>query len=153
MARAFVLLLVLPTMLMPPGMCICRLFPVGRAPTPLAHEQRSVASHAAGHRPDCACEPCRSRAVLSDQGDDRPAQPPSRGPSQPADHWPGCPAAVGAVPLNMVVPTATVTADLVATAAFFTHVVESAGSPARVATTPSPATSPPLFISHCTLLI
>ncbi|MBX9623596.1 MAG: hypothetical protein K2X82_07260 [Gemmataceae bacterium] len=57
------------------------------------------------------------------------------------------------MPLNMVVPTGTVTFDLVATAGFFTPVAESVVSPARAVAAPSPATSPPLFISNRALLI
>jgi hypothetical protein len=53
----------------------------------------------------------------------------------------------------MVVPTVTVQADLVAAAGFFTPVEVAVVSPVRATPIPAPAYSPPLFISHCTLLI
>jgi hypothetical protein len=53
----------------------------------------------------------------------------------------------------MVVPTVTVQTDLVAAAGFFMPVEVAVVSPVRVTPIPAPAYSPPLFISHCTLLI
>ena len=151
MARAFVLLLILPTLLMPPGVCICRIVPLAGEPVAPLSPRHAALSHAVSPRPDCSCNSCRTRTAAACGQEDQ--TPPDRGPAGPRDHWPGCPAAVGAVPLSMVVPTAAVTPEFPATVGFFTPVVEAVAFPARVTAAPSPAASPPLFISFCTLLI
>lgn len=158
MLRALVLLLMLPPMLMPPGMCICQFVPTGTASAPpSASPVRELsASHDTNPRADCTCASCRSQAgaALPADSDNQPS-PGDDGPSrhEPGKHWPGCPAAADATPFNMVVPTVTVQADLVAAAGFFTPVVVAVVSPVRATPIPAPAYSPPLFISHCTLLI
>lgn len=158
MLRALVLLLMLPPMLMPPGMCICQFVPVGTAsnPLPASSSRELSASHDASPRADCTCASCRSQtgSALPTGSDNQPTQS-DDGPSRPGPgkHWPGCPAAADAAPFNMVVPAVTVQADLVAAAGFFTPVEVAVVSPVRPTPVPSPAHSPPLFISHCTLLI
>jgi hypothetical protein len=57
------------------------------------------------------------------------------------------------VPLNAAVPPIKAQADLVATANFFTPITETLVSRDRTQPVPSRTSSPPLFISHCTLLI
>lgn len=155
MLRALVLLLLLPPMLLPPGMCICQFVPAENVPaSPIAAAPKSVAAHA-GARPDCPCESCRERAasVSRDEGDG-PRTPDDATPRPgPAKHWPGCPAAVGAVPLTVVMATVAVPADFAAAVGFFAP-TSAVGVPcARTAPVPPPTCSTPLYLSHCTLLI
>ena len=161
MFRVLVLLLILPPMLMPPGMCICQFVQIGNvpaAPVSALPDRQSSVGHASSPRPDCACDSCRRARTASagpGRGDDQPTQPPSERPSGPwpGKHWPGCPAAVGDVPLNVAVPTITAQADLTTAAGFFTPIAETVVSSGCVAPVLPPAASPPLFISHCALLI
>ena len=151
MLNAVVLLLTLPSLLMPPGMCVCRLASVPKAPvsstTPTPAGLVEL-THAASPRPDCSCESCRVRTEPSKE-----RESPRPGPSGPTEHAPGCPAAAGALPLSMVVPVATVIVDLVATLDPVSLVLEPVAEPARVRSAPSSATSPPLFLAHYALLI
>lgn len=152
MFRALVLLLILPPLLMPPSMCICQFVPVGKAsPAP---ERRSVASHATSPRPDCNCYSCRSQAA-TEHGKDDPTQKPTEEPfgPEPGKHWPGCPAAVGSIPLSTTLPTVTTQVDLGAMITLFCPAPETIALARRAAPVSRPAVSPPLFISHCTLLI
>lgn len=155
MIRALVLLLILPTLLMPPGMCICRLMPAASAtPTPAFPSGKTTASHAADPRPDCSCDSCRARAAaLAHSGSGTEPTSPSPSDSGPAKHSPGCPAAADAAPLGLLLPTTTVQVDFVATSGLFTTISELVVSTVRVAPVPKLDCSPPLFISHCTLLI
>lgn len=160
MIRALVLLLILPMLLLPPGMCICQFVPIGNAPAapvPASPDRQPSVGPASNLQPDRACDSCcRTRtAAVPECGDDWPTQPPAERPSAPGPgkHWPGCPAAIGDLPLNAAVPPVKVQADLVATASFFTPITETVVSPDRTAPLPPPASSPPLFISHCALLI
>lgn len=156
MFRALVLLLILPMLLMPPGMCICQFVPIGNvsaASVPAPPDRHPSVGHDSDPRPDCTCDSCcRARAAaVPERGDDQPTQPPSD--PGPGKHLPGCPAAVGDVPLNAAVPPIKAQADLVATANFFTPITETLVSRDRTQPVPSRTSSPPLFISHCTLLI
>lgn len=154
------LLLILPMLLMPPGMCICQFVPIGNAsagPVPASPDREPSVGYAADTRSDCACRSCQRAGTASavpERGDDRPTQPVG-GPSDPwpGKHWPGCPAAVVDMPLNAAIPPVKVQTDLVAAATFFTPTTETVVSPDRAAPLPSPTGSPPLFISHCALLI
>jgi hypothetical protein len=53
----------------------------------------------------------------------------------------------------MVVPAVAVHVDFAETPGFFIRAAEAVVSPVPVAVEPCPPVSPPLFISHCTLLI
>lgn len=154
MSRTLLLLLVLPSLLMPPGTCICRVLGVTNVPTaPQTSDSAggNISQHAGNPQPNCSCESCRVR--VDDAERDQPA-PPTRGPSSPGDHLPGCPAAVGAVVLDVIAPPVVSPAhDAVATIGIVTPVVEHTAALARVASETPPAVGPPLFISHCSLLI
>lgn len=155
MFRALVLLLILPPLLIPPGMCICQFVPIGKAsaaPTPSPH---ASVGQAAGPRSDCTCDSCRrSRtAAVPERGDDRPTPPPGGPVPVPGKHWPGCPAVGGLAPLSTVVLPAPVQADLVLAPDFYTPIAESDIPLDRTAPASPPFSSPPLFISHCALLI
>lgn len=157
MVRVLVLLLIQPAMLMPPGMCICQFFPIGKVTYASANLQRPV-GQADHHQSDCSCESCAFAKTTSvpECGDDRPnhhAPPQQPSAPSPGKHCPGCPAAVGESPLTFAVPTVTVQADLIAVATFYSPRTESVVPRERVAPpSPTPA-SPPLFISYCSLLI
>lgn len=156
MLRAVVLLLMLPSMLVPPGLCICRFVPIQATSLTSSPADRHLSTpHASNPRPDCSCDSCHARktSTAPAHGDNRPADEPVA--PAPVKHWPGCPAAADAAPLNMVVPVAAVPGDLLLTAAadFFTPIDGVVASPARASAVPLPTTSPPLFISHCSLLI
>ena len=159
MFRALVLFLILPPLLMPPGMCICQLVPTTSASTtpPSAPAEQPTASHAASPRPDCTCYSCRSQAASGapEHGDRHLAQTPTEEPfgPEPGKHWPGCPAAVGSAPLVVVLPTVTTPVDLAAITTSFAPAAETVVSAIRAVPVSAPAVSPPLFISHCTLLI
>jgi hypothetical protein len=156
MFRAFVLLLMLPTMLMPPGMCVCRFVPIGKSSAGHfpAHSSRSLlATHDAPASSDCACDSCRLRATLNFPilPGDQPAHSPT-GPG-PAKHWPGCPAEIGELPLPLPAPTAEALVALDAIADPPSSVVSVASSRVRVAPLAPDFVSPPLFLSHCALQI
>lgn len=156
MLRLLALLLMLPTTLMPPGMCICRIVSVGAAsvaPRSASSDRLISVTHAANPRSDCTCESCRSRTAVAvpEHGDDQPSRLPSD--PGPVKHWPGCPAAADAVPITMTVPVVTAPADFVVATVLIAPPAETTLSPVRVASVPTAFTARPLYISHCALLI
>lgn len=155
MLRALVLFLTLPTLLMPPGMCVCQFisFPQSSNPRVEPSPRSTYASHPTNPRSDCRCDSCLAHTASPPVGgtDEHPTDGPSR--HSPGKHWPGCPAAVGAGPATVILPAVTVPADLDTRVGIFVPVVECVVSPLRTTPVPSPALCPPLFISHCTLLI
>jgi hypothetical protein len=157
MFRVLVLLLILPLLLMPPGVCVCQFFPIGNAAaSPAARDRNPSVGCASDPFPDCTCDSCHARAAsAAPEGvDDQPARQPEQRPARGhGEHWPGCPAAVGNLPIGAAVPPVKVQADFVVAASFFTPITVTAVSPGRAATVPPRTGSPPLFISFCTLLI
>lgn len=160
MLRALVALLLAIPQLMPPGMCICQFVPTSEqpaAPTQLPSPGRVTAGHVADRGQKCSCESCRNQASSVDRTDAGEAQGTKRADRDPAKpgpvkHPPGCPAALGAMPTKMLVSAVTVQVDSDAVCYMLT--VESALAVARATAWVSPQTGdPPLFISHCTLLI
>lgn len=153
MTRALLLLLVLPSLLMPPGTCVCRLLPVTNVSTTTRTSgltSEDITRHTGNPQPNCSCESCRVR--VDDAERDHPV-PPTRVPSVP-DHLPGCPAAVGAVVLDVIVsPVLSPALDPSATVGIVTPTVEHRPALARVTSEAPPTVDPPLFISHCSLLI
>lgn len=153
MALAF---LALVPMLMPPGTCICRLVPGGDsfAAPPIADLEETSPAPAAKVHANC-CEGCRTSKedAYARHHNEQPTKP-TDGPTQPAPekHWPGCPAASDAIPLSVVVQPSTVPVDYVVEACYFTH-SETVATQVRSIRVPTPVVSPPLFISHCALLI
>lgn len=159
MSRELVLLLTLPALLTPQGMCVCQFVPIAltaaasrSAPTPDGFS----ADHAANAHPDCVCEACRSRATADSGGNGRHRSSPDGGPNAPVPpgkHWPGCPAAADAVPLAVTAPAVAVPTDFLAAADQLSPLAEAIPSNFRVSPRPAPAAPRPLFISHCALLI
>lgn len=101
MTRVLVLLLIAPSLLMPPGTCVCQCF---RGVTqPGTH----VTQAATQHSPVCTCESCRESRAAEIPEHHAPAKP------APTDHVPGCPAALDAAQVAAVVPAfAAVSCDL-----------------------------------------
>ena len=159
MPQALVLLLVLPSLLMPPRMCICQFasLGIGAAESRSASPDRPLMlAHSDNHRTECACESCRTRAAAAFQEghNGQPSRRPADAPADPgpAKHWPGCPAAAGVGPLKMILPAVTALDDA-ATTTFCTPNAVTAVSTVRAAPVTSRAVLPALFISHCSLLI
>ena len=141
MTRVLVLLLVVPSLLMPPGMCVCQCFRgVSQPSTTVKHV---VATH---HTPVCTCESCReSREVESPQ---------HRLPGKPAptDHLPGCPAALDAAQVAAVVPALAVVSCDLPLAPFDRPTLEPSGRLSRPTDAPA-APFPSRALAHRVLLI
>jgi hypothetical protein len=147
MFRLLLTILIALPMLMPPGMCVCQFAPIAsnEAVTRFEMEERHVAG-----RTDCHCASCLGRAV-DDVG--RKAMP-YDSPVAPKhdDHSPHCPAALGDLPTKMAVPAITIHLDT--DVGFISAVVEGVAIRARTIDVVNKTESfPPLFISHCTLVI
>jgi hypothetical protein len=142
-------------MLMPPGTCICRLVPGGGDSGGAVAVHGQPVLHTTKDSANCCCEGCRTSKedAYARHHDEQPTKP-IDGPTQPAPekHWPGCPAASDAIPLSVVVQPSTVPVDYVVEACYFTH-SETVATLVRSIRVPTPVVSPPLFISHCALLI
>jgi hypothetical protein len=136
---------------MPPGMCLCQFAPA----VPPAKSVVVTPDEAAAVAPaeKTCCKRCVRHADAEPAGPS-PA-PRTAEPLQPAPptHAPDCPVITGLSPYTAVLADsvgvewclpATVSADSVGAI--------DAGR-TLVAAGPSPSLSPPLFISHCTLLI
>ncbi len=158
MVRTVVTILVAVPLLMPPGMCLCQFAPAGHvfATTWAEATRQEHAAHTPGSRPDCRCDSCRERAVGPDlpagsQGRPSPDGPP---PSGPGKHPPGCPAALGDMPTKVSAPAVTIPFDA-NPGPCFDSLVAGPTAPVRGARegVSAQAASPPLFISHCSLLI
>lgn len=160
MYRVGVHLVAALAMLMPPGMCVCQFVPSGKATAdPLLTLPRTQPAPAHS-RLGCSCESCRRGVAPADQpaaDDHSRANRSDDGPTRPGpvNHQPGCPAATDGIPFGVAVPTVTVQADvdLVAVSRAGDPIIERLGSLVRTLSPPARAVSPPLFISHCALLI
>ena len=154
MVRAVVTFLVAVPMLMPPGMCICQFAPTGMA----AAGTRTIAARApaVAHSSDagrnCRCDSCREQAPALGGHEPTPAGSPTH--PQPDRHSPGCPALLGDTPTKMAAPALTLHLDADPVPSFVSAVVETSRVQGRdrdaAVRTDS---SPPLFLSHCSLLI
>ncbi len=158
MLRGLVTFLVSLQLLMPPGLCICQFAPHANevnianfrvGPIADQHTDEAVRS--------CCCTACLSHGT-SDRGTARselpqkPFQEEQNAP-KPANHFPGCPAELGDMPTKLAVSV--VILELDDFEGVFSVDWSNANNPvgrekARLDFTPH---SPPLFISHCTLVI
>lgn len=155
MLRTLVTLLVSLQLLMPPGMCVCQFAPSGKASAASLHRSapQNVSTHISVPRSECRCDSCREDAASSDRNrptptDDAPAHP------APGKHAPGCPAALGDMPTKMVTPAVELNLDAGHAASYVFSLSERL-APVSLSRdrTSFTAPAPPLFISHCTLLI
>ena len=144
-------------MLMPPGMCLCQFAPAGNdcsPPAPLTAPLR-----AGGHPAsvDCCCDSCRERAgvvTAVSQGEEKPRPSDRPASPHPGKHAPGCPAALGDIPNKMAAAAVTLPLDASAAVGFVSAVVPATAVRSRDRDVETFAVvSPPLFISHCSLLI
>lgn len=162
MFRLLLTFLVGLPMLMPPGMCLCQFLPCGRAsaddkqqPTP----GQVTVSSGGDAAPSCGC---RRRQSDSEQAKQEPGKPggwenipvehssPDRLPGQ---HAPDCPAAFTTATERVALLTFQVQALACLAPVFVGVVPASVQSNTPVYGVPSHVHSPPLFLSHCTLLI
>jgi hypothetical protein len=154
MFRAVVTVLVAVPMLMPPGMCLCQFAPAGTtaAGTRSAAARTSVPGHSPGDGRDCRCDSCRGQALTLGGQESAPAGPPTH--PEPGKHAPGCPASLGDTPTKMASPALALHLDANPAPGFVSAVVETRRARGRDRDAASHAdSSPPLFLSHCSLLI
>lgn len=154
MFRAVITFLIAVPMLMPPGMCICQFAPTE---TPAAGT-RAVAARtpAVGHSSNagrnCRCDSCREQAPAPDGQEPTPAGSPTH--PGPGKHAPGCPALLGDTPTKMASPALALHLDANPVPGFVSAVVEPNRARGRDRDAAGHAdSSPPLFLSHCSLLI
>lgn len=147
--RTLLLLLVVPALLMPPGMCVCQFVPCG--------EDVRSGSGACGVGPSEATEVCCtcSHADRDDPTANAPCSCPLGGgkphPS-PGKPWPDCPVVTGEAPDKFTTPAPVLLA--LDPAAVVLWDVETPAAPAGRTQQVSPRlASPPLFISQCSLVI
>jgi hypothetical protein len=163
MPRTILAILASLPMLVPPGMCVCKLAPRWFAAAPAATVTPPPATVAI-ESPSHSCCGCKKHRKARQQKlphqaahcacPSCPADP-SRTPAERDEHHPGCPKALG-VPL-VVVQARSGSATL--------HMLDFLASPLLVPEQVSvgktawpdpdgvPILAPPLFLSHCTLLI
>lgn len=142
-------------LLQPTGYCVCKAGGFGGPSSVPVRESVEVQpqGHAAGKKAGCTCSECapagKGRITTTPTAPTPPA-----GPSPVKDHLPGCPASPGADSLKWVDPSP----QLVTVLALPTLVTLLTAEPAL--TVPPPAStparwssSPPLYLSHCSLVI
>ena len=157
MLRAVLTFLIAVPMLMPPGMCICQFASAGSACSPSA--PLTAPLHDGGHPAsvDCCCDSCRERAgAISavSQEEEKPRPPDRPASPHPGKHAPGCPAALGDIPNKMATAAVMLHLDASPAVGFVSAVVPATAPRSRDRDIENFAVvSPPLFISHCALLI
>lgn len=156
MFRTLVTALVSLQLLMPPGMCICQAAPLrsALASKSVASPEMGLVSAAPGtHRASCQCESCRTPSDRTDRNES-PESERTPNPPSPGKHAPGCPASLGDMPNKLLAPSAEAPTNV---AQAFCDLLPPASFSISVATLRDcpndTAKSPPLFISHCALLI
>lgn len=153
MRTALAFLALLPT-LMPPGMCICQFAPAIRV-APVSQSavniEETASAHLANTKSRCSCDSCRVQALPVAE---IPLAAADGAPSQePIQHAPGCPAAADAVPLTLLIQSATIPIDASATLDFLSPIWLPSVPTVCLHSVALLQSAPPLFISHCALLI
>lgn len=154
LARVLMLVASLP-LLFPPGFCICKVGGGGVAPFGQAQVAGSQKIKPGLSKSGC----CANRDCTGDHAG-RPASQPGESKSRPApaprddSHLPGCPAAAGADWFKVVEPVQTPVHTLppVALVPFRLLAVVSVAAPPITTFTNWPS-SPPIYLSHCSLVI
>jgi hypothetical protein len=144
--RLFLLFLVTPALLMPPGMCVCQFAPCGEASreevTACAVQRAETTSTS------CTCAHASRKQELPCEcpdGDERP----SRLPGKP---WPDCPVVTGTAPDKFTTPSPVLLAlDSAPPVAWALETPAVLGG--RVSHAPPRIVAPPLFICQCSLVI
>lgn len=140
MTRVLVLLLVVPSLLMPPGMCVCQYL---RGVTQPGTHLTQAATH---HTPVCTCEPCHESRSAGIPERHAPAKP------TPADHVPGCPAALDAAQVAAVVPAVAAVSGDISLAPLDQPTLDPSGRLSRPTLAPA-VPFPSRALAHCVLLI
>ena len=153
MLKAAITFLVGIQLLMPPGVCLCQFVSVDH----LQHSITTLQPSATVTRSQCSCGSCLHRLVSTERAEDaavlevsspRPIAP------QPEKHSPGCPAELGDMPTKIVSPGITLQSDEYESGFPLVWTSESTKPLVRDFERQTyTAHFPPLFISHCTLLI
>lgn len=139
MLRTAVTILVAVSLLVPPGTCVCQFVPTGTPAADTAARQARV--------PSC-CHSCHERKA---ERDHTPADSPAN--HAPGKHAPGCPALHGDVPATTAAPAFALDLDATPAPRFDPVVVVSPVRRGYERDVIRHADSPPLFLSHCSLLI
>ena len=140
MTRALVLLLVVPSLLMPAGTCVCQCFRGVTRPGTLLTQ---AATH---HTAVCTCESCRESREAESPEHRVPAKP------APTDHVPGCPAALDAAQVAAVVPAVVAASCDLTTAPLDRPSLQPSGRLSRPTDSPG-AQFPSRVLAHRVLLI
>ena len=150
--RTLLLLAVGLPMLMPPGVCVCQFVPYepGGAAEPARTVDVSAALQDSADAQRCGC----CRRDRSSGGDFTHGAAPAKNPGPvPGKHWPGCPAAIGAAPVKVAVPAPTPFQPDAPACLFVAHTAEPRLPSVSADFTSTAPAAPPLYLSHCTLLI
>lgn len=158
MFKAAVTFLVGIQLLLPPGMCLCQFVLVDRAaPVDLPLSTTTLQPSVTVTRIKCSCDSCFHRVVSAERSDDIAAlevSPPRPIAPQPEKHLPGCPAELGDMPTKIAVPNVALQFDDYESDLPMDWAIESERPLVLDFVQRTFASrSPPLFISHCTLLI
>lgn len=140
-------------LLQPAGYCVCKADGFGGSSPVRGSVEVQPPDHAAGKKAGCTCSDCTSPGKSRITTTPTAPTPPA-GPTPVKDHLPGCPASPGADSLKWVDPTPQVVTVLALPAL----VCLPAFNPALTAAAPTfPVvrwwSSPPLYLSHCSLVI
>ena len=143
-------------LLQPTGFCVCKAGGFGGPSSVPAQGAVEVQSHdhAAGKKAGCTCSECspigKGRITTTPTAPTPPA-----GPTPVKDHLPGCPASPGADSLKWVDPSPQLVTVLALPALDTLLTAEPALTvlPLAVPTSARWSSSPPLYLSHCSLVI
>lgn len=153
LARLLMLVASVP-LLFPPGYCICksgggeRVGATGHGPV-VAQRADSSARSPSGCCGNRNCAGDHERRTPAGESKSRPGPAP-----QDNDHMPGCPAAAGADASKWVEPSQTLAHTLPPLVVVVVLPVDVAGRRRPPVATPTNwPSSPPLYLSHCSLVI
>lgn len=141
-------------LLQPTGYCVCKAGGFG-GPSSVPVRGTSEVPHnsSTGKKAGCTCSHCAAPAEGQPAGDPVAQTPPAK-PSPADDHLPGCPASPGADSLKWVDPSPQVVVVLALLEVVVIHAAEPASVvPQAAPTSARYSSSPPLYLSHCSLVI
>lgn len=149
LARVLMLVACVP-LLLPPGICVCKAGQPVRTSSPLEQVEARTNPAPAAAKPGCCSQPrctAESRSSSLPPGDQSPAPPDD-------SHMPGCPASPSAEAAKWVEPTQSFTTVLPPLDVVAIRPVQVVASAAPlISTSTNWPSSPPLYLSHCSLVI
>ncbi len=154
LARILMLVACVP-LLQPTGFCVCKARGFGgSSPVPVRETVEVQApAHSAGKKAGCTCSDCSPPGKGRTTTTPAAPTPPVR-PSPTDDHLPGCPASPGADSLKWVDPSPQLVTVLALPALVTLLTAEPTLTvPPAVPTSARWSSSPPLYLSHCSLVI